>query len=361
MSRPRRLAPRLYSVITRRRSKRLDMPVRMTPRGLRSGMREMPSAPAPAPAMPLPPSPPPPPPQSVEVFSTCANCGISVLTANRHLHEMHCSRHYKMCPHCGIKCEIATFDTHISESIGAIELLSAALAGGDAGRVKRALNHASAQPELLTWRDEGDRTLLHLIAAAASHDRWDMHALVEQCIRLGADVNARDALGWAPLHAAAKAGSVGAVNALLSAGADVSARNPLGSTALEVCVGEDVRAALLTAGAQLPGSLGSSRTGSRAASRGSACNGSISGIGGEGRRRASCDEATELSRSFLHATTVTVSDPAASATNGAIPVPPSATRSQSSSRSVQRLRSMVEHGSVEHKLSEAEFELSNVT
>jgi hypothetical protein len=90
-----------------------------------------------------------------------------------------------------------------------------------------------------------------------------MHALVADMLRLGADVHACDALGWTPLHAASRGGSAALVAPLVAAGADVGARGGMGSTALDVAMGDEVRVALLAAGAALPGSHGSSRTTSR--------------------------------------------------------------------------------------------------
>ena len=51
-------------------------------------------------------------------------------------------------------------------------------------------------------------------------------------VRSAPDVNARDNLGWTPLHFAAKYGTHDNIAALLSAGADVNARDITGLTAL---------------------------------------------------------------------------------------------------------------------------------
>jgi hypothetical protein len=89
-----------------------------------------------------------------------------------------------------------------------------------------------------------------------------VQALVEHMLSLGANVGARDSLGWTPLHTAARAGAAAACTCLLAAGADVHARGGLGVTPLEVCSGEEVRLALLHAGAELTPSRGASRAGS---------------------------------------------------------------------------------------------------
>ena len=288
------------------------------------------------------------PPAVAEVFTVCENCGISILSSNKMLHEAHCVRHYKKCPHCGEKVEIDAFEAHMQQQTGSLEELIAALDKGDAPRVRSALDHGGRA--ILEWRDAQNASLLHLVAAAA-RDRWDMHALITECTRLGADVHATDQFGWTPLHAAAKGGSAGAASILIGAGADVQARNALGTTPLEVCNGQDVRAALLAAGAELPGSNGSSRASSRGASRGGPRIDAGSGTGGTGgtglpsaradphglvdafAQRASVSEAARSSGSSraMHA------NPNAPSLT---PEPPSSGR-PSSSRHAQRLRQMV--------------------
>lgn len=255
--------------------------------------------------------------------------------ANKQLHEAHCVRNYKLCEFCGKLCELSAFEEHLEQQRGTMSILLSALADGDAGRVRSALDHC---PDIISWRGgERDQSLLHAAAAVAA-DRWDMLACITAMIDLGADVNRQDSLGWTPLHAAAKAGSAGAVSALISSGADVSARNLLGSTPLEVCTGEDVRASLLKAGAELPGSRGSSRMGSCGSAVGAAC-GTTPPLSVNGRRSSVQGDAAELAHAF--ALSAGVSDPAAVATNGAVALESSATRAQSSSRHAQRLRAMV--------------------
>jgi len=194
------------------------------------------------------------------VFQMCPNCSQQILAANFQLHELHCSRNYKKCPHCSVLLPVAELDAHIEERRGTLEVLAAALARGDAARVRAALEHDGAAAAL-GWSDEAGASLLHL-AAAHSKDRWDLQALVEHMLSLGANVGARDSLGWTPLHTAARAGAAAACTCLLAAGADVHARGGLGVTPLEVCSGEEVRLALLHAGAELTPSRGASRAGS---------------------------------------------------------------------------------------------------
>ena len=191
------------------------------------------------------------------VFKECQNCGQQVLGSNFDLHEAHCVRHRRRCEYCRELMPIGDIEAHCVEQRGSIEVLATAMERGDAARVQLALDHDASKSALL-WSDERGASLLHL-AAAASRDRWDMQALVDQMVRLGADVAAVDQHGWTPLHAAARAGAAATVGVLLSAGASVHARAALGSTPLEVSTGEETRLALLSAGAELPGAIGSSR------------------------------------------------------------------------------------------------------
>ena len=205
--------------------------------------------------------PPAPPPAAVDivpsVFTTCVNCAQEILSTNFQLHEAHCFRNFRRCEHCGQLLPVAEIDAHVQERLGSLDLLSAALERGDAARVTSALAH-DPDGAFLGWTDESGASLLHL-AVARANDRWDVQALVEQLLRLGAPVAERDRLGWTPLHAAARAGAAAACVSLLAAGADVHARGGLGATPLEVCSGEEVRLTLLQAGADLMPSRGASR------------------------------------------------------------------------------------------------------
>ena len=236
-------------------------PKRPTPRGYL--LRDQPStssAPAPAPSTPPPPPPPPPP----EVFRRCENCGKDILATNFTMHELHCARHYKKCQYCGLLLETSALEAHLAEMRSTPAQLALALESGDAKKISNALDHG-AKDDLFDWRDERGASMLHL-AAAAARDNWALHALVDQMLRMGANVAARDSFGWQPLHAAARGGSAAVIPFLVAAGADVHASGGLGSTPLEVANGEEVRAALLLAGAELPGSQGSSRNTSRGSS-----------------------------------------------------------------------------------------------
>lgn len=198
------------------------------------------------------------------IFQECPNCKQQVLGSNFALHEAHCTRHRKACAHCSLLLPKAEVDQHVAEQLGSFALLAAAIERGDVARVQAALDH-DAHKVVASWRDGRGGSVLHL-AAAAARDRWDMQALVETLLRHGAAVDLADSHGWTALHAAARAGAAVAVGALLANGANVHARDALGTTPIEVSAGDEVRLALLGAGAELPGTIGSSRHSSGAAS-----------------------------------------------------------------------------------------------
>ena len=72
--------------------------------------------------------------------------------------------------------------------------------------------------------------------------------IVRALLDAGADVNARDRSGTAPMH---KAYTLEILKVLLDAGADVNARNESGSTPLHGARTPEIAQALLNAGAQV--------------------------------------------------------------------------------------------------------------
>lgn len=100
---------------------------------------------------------------------------------------------------------------------------------------------------------QGGMTPLHIAASAG-----DLAYVIAE-IQTGADVNARDESGWAPLHWLVDMGMVGegreaVLTALIQAGADVDLRNNAGETPLlRVCMSgnEDLARLLVEAGADL--------------------------------------------------------------------------------------------------------------
>ncbi len=90
-------------------------------------------------------------------------------------------------------------------------------------------------------RITGDRAPAHLQGAtplflATNYDRIGM---VEELIRLGADVNVRNQGGATPLFSAAERGNVALVRSLIQAGADVSVQDDLGGTPLMAAANSD--------------------------------------------------------------------------------------------------------------------------
>lgn len=80
--------------------------------------------------------------------------------------------------------------------------------------------------------DEYNRSPLHYVCIDNPEETWV--DLTKSLIQSGEDVNAQDRNGWTPLHFAAQAGSIGAVELLIDAGADINLRNSDGNTALWV-------------------------------------------------------------------------------------------------------------------------------
>ena len=98
-----------------------------------------------------------------------------------------------------------------------------------------------------------------LAGAAFRGDAAVMSALIGD----GADVNARDSAGFAPLHRACVSGAVDAARALLDSGASVECADAFGDTALHLaafCGHLEVIALLLAAGASVVALSGDGRT-----------------------------------------------------------------------------------------------------
>lgn len=108
---------------------------------------------------------------------------------------------------------------------------------------------------------EGDHALTALVQAGCAD--WNTSTFFEdatvmevrRCLSAGADLDARNALGWTPLHLAARySDSAPVVTTLLDTGADLEARTEGGFTPLHAAGSSDnpsVVAALLKAGANL--------------------------------------------------------------------------------------------------------------
>lgn len=87
--------------------------------------------------------------------------------------------------------------------------------------------------ELVNARDDVGYTPLHLAAESRSYTpEGDCAAVIDALIRGGADVNARTDWSHTPLHLAVSVGDVEAVNALIRGGADVNMQDEGGDSAL---------------------------------------------------------------------------------------------------------------------------------
>ena len=110
---------------------------------------------------------------------------------------------------------LAAFDGGGSAALDAhLRSLGASLAAGAFAVASPSAPVSSAAP-LLHW--------------AATHDRVDFAAA---CLRLGSDVEGRDAMGGTALHAACRAGSLQCARALIALGADALAVDNKGRTLL---------------------------------------------------------------------------------------------------------------------------------
>jgi len=78
-------------------------------------------------------------------------------------------------------------------------------------------------------RQAAQRTGQGLLQATEAGDIARMEALLTK----GAEVNARNAQGWTPLHVAAAGGDPAVVALLLQYGADVHAQSHIGTTPLD--------------------------------------------------------------------------------------------------------------------------------
>jgi ankyrin repeat protein len=78
-------------------------------------------------------------------------------------------------------------------------------------------------------REAAQRAGQVLLQATEAGDVLQMEVLLDQ----GAQVNARNAHGWTPLHVAAAGGDPAVIALLLQHGADVHARSHIGTTPLD--------------------------------------------------------------------------------------------------------------------------------
>lgn len=244
------------------------------------------------------------------IFRDCTNCGQAILSSNLPLHEAHCVRNLRRCPHCADVVAIRQFDEHRKERTRDLPQLLVALERGDAEQVRSIVAHGEgAHAE---WRDEQQRSALQLAIQMRVSTALVLQLL--QTEKRDALLHSRDDSGLTVLHCAAQVGSSPIVDALLVAGADVHAQTAVGATPMTLASHEDVRmqlakagAALRTTGVPLPqppssrpppdrmsrtSSFVSSRTSSRTSSRPGSRPGSRNSCGGERRSSPASAEPT---------------------------------------------------------------------
>jgi ankyrin repeat protein len=78
-----------------------------------------------------------------------------------------------------------------------------------------------------------------LMAAVGAVARWGDTRLLDEALRLGADINERTKNGWTALHEAVRVNSVSVVNYLVDKGANVCARNDIGQTPSQMAINLD--------------------------------------------------------------------------------------------------------------------------
>lgn len=97
---------------------------------------------------------------------------------------------------------------------------------------------------MAVWRRQRRATQVAgqaLLQATEAGDVGQMETLLAQ----GADVNARNAHGWTPLHVAAVGGDSAVVALLLRHGADVHAQSHIGTTPLDTAAMRGSRKAVI--------------------------------------------------------------------------------------------------------------------
>jgi uncharacterized protein len=90
-------------------------------------------------------------------------------------------------------------------------------------------------------RQAGQRAGQALLQATEAGDIAQMEALLAK----GAEVNARNAQGWTPLHVAAAGGDPAVIALLLQHGADVHAQSHIGTTPLDNATARGGRKAVI--------------------------------------------------------------------------------------------------------------------
>ena len=145
------------------------------------------------------------------VFSECKNRGKAVLASNLQVHEAHCVRNLKRCPHCSEVVPRSQMEEHRLEQTRDLPFLLDALGRGDVAQVTSVLSHGEGLPG--TWRGEDDQSVLQLAIALGTSSSL-VKMLLEACDATLL-VRHQDSAGRTALHMAAQAGAVLLVDALM--------------------------------------------------------------------------------------------------------------------------------------------------
>lgn len=116
--------------------------------------------------------------------------------------------------------------TDARHSVGVTPLYAAALQGDFS--IHQALMASGGDPNKFTEFGQGP---LHIVSATVGQSSQD---IASDLLTSGADLDARNAIGWSPTMNAAYYGNIGVVEVLMNAGANLSAAGDEGETALDL-------------------------------------------------------------------------------------------------------------------------------
>ena len=138
---------------------------------------------------------------AAEADVACGTCGRAVPAASLAMHLLHCARTTARCASCGAAVAARELEAHVAAERGTPSALAQAAAAGDAAAVERMLQHGQSVGAVCGVAGSGDLAL-HV---AARHRRA---AVAELLLARGCPVNAVNAAGETPLHAACASGGL---------------------------------------------------------------------------------------------------------------------------------------------------------